>query len=136
MCLQLLASGARDGGSNLGGAESADLVGQRSRGQGTLGGRVDRAAKVDILNNGVTSLLGVGEEDGALGRVGKGGALDEDLGAHAGVDTGEDDAIPVVVDNVDSGEADEGLTAVDVLPVVVGIGDVELASVLRGVAVG
>ena len=32
-------------------------------------------------------------------------------------------------------EADQGLAGVDVLPVVVGVGDVQLAGVLRGVAV-
>lgn len=52
------------------------------------------------------------------------------MSAHAGVDTREKNAVPVVVDEVDGGKADQGLAAADVLPVVVGVGDVELALVL------
>lgn len=58
------------------------------------------------------------------------------MSAHAGVDTREQNAVPVVVDDVHGSEADEGLAAADVLPVVVGVGDVQLALILRGVAVG
>ncbi|KAI6777297.1 hypothetical protein HG530_001242 [Fusarium avenaceum] len=90
---------------------------------------VDRATEVNIINNSVASLLGVSEEDGALNRVGKSRALDKNLGTHAGVDTREQNAVPVVVDDVHGGEADKGLAAADVLPVVVGVvssvGDVE-----------
>lgn len=133
--LQLLASSVGDDLGNVGRTKSSDLVGQIGRGEGSLGGRVDGAAEVDVLDNGVSSLLGVGKEDGTLDRVGKGGALDENLGTHAGVDAREEDAVPVVVDDVDGGEADQGLAAVDVLPVVVGVGDAKLALVLTAVGV-
>jgi len=56
---------------------------------------------------------------------------------HSGVDGGVADgaALEVGVDDVSGTEADQGLAAVDVLPVVVGVGDVELALVLGAVAV-
>jgi hypothetical protein len=37
---------------------------------------------------------------------------------------------------VNGGEANQGLAAVDVLPVVVGVGDVKFAFVLRAIVVG
>ena len=40
------------------------------------------------------------------------------------------------LDNVDSAETHRGRTAVDVLPAVVGVGDVEVAGVFLRVAVG
>lgn len=44
-------------------------------------------------------------------------------------------SLVVGVEDVGSAEADQGHAGVDVLPVVVGVGDVELAGVLLGVAV-
>jgi hypothetical protein len=58
------------------------------------------------------------------------------LRIHAAVDTGQQEAVPVVVDDVDCSEADQGGTAVDVVPVVVGVCDVQLSFILVGVAVG
>lgn len=131
-----MASSAGDGTGNLTGAESGNLVRQRGRGESSLGNRVLGATEVDILSDGVSSLLGVGEEDGLGGAAVEGGTLDEDLGAHAGVDAGKQELVVVGVDDMDSAEADEGSTGVDVGPVVVGVGDVELALVLTAVAVG
>lgn len=56
---------------------------------------------------------------------------------HSGVDGGVTDraALEVGVDDVGGTEADQGHAAVDVLEVVVGVGDVQLAGVLGGVAV-
>lgn len=62
--------------------------------------------------------------------------MNKDLSTHASVDAGKKNLVPVVVDDVDSGEADEGLATVNVLPVVVGVGDVEFALVFGGVGVG
>jgi hypothetical protein len=62
--------------------------------------------------------------------------LNQDLSTHASVDTREKDLVPVVVNEVHSGEADQRLAAVDVLPVVVGVGDVELALILGTVVIG
>jgi len=44
-------------------------------------------------------------------------------------------AVEVRVDDVGGAEAEQGLARVDVLPVVVGVGDVQLALVLVAVAV-
>jgi hypothetical protein len=132
---KLLTSSSRNNRSNLLRPKQSNLIRKRSRSKSTLGGRVDRATEVNVIDNSVASLLGVGEEDGALNRVGKGRALDKNLGAHAGVDTREQNAVPVVVDDVHGGEADKGLAAADVLPVVVGIGDVKLALVFGSVVV-
>ena len=56
---------------------------------------------------------------------------------HSGVDGGVTNRASLVVgvEDVGSTEADQGHAAVDVLPVVVGVGDVELALVLGAVAV-
>lgn len=128
--LQLLTSSARNSGSNLSGSQKCNFVWKRSRSESALRSRVDRTTEVDILNNSITSLLGISKENSALNRVGESRALDENLSAHAGVDTGKKNAVPVVVDDVDGSEADEGLAAADVLPVVVRVGDVKLALVL------
>ena len=56
---------------------------------------------------------------------------------HPGVDSGVADSATLVVgvDDVSGTETDQGSAAVDVLPVVVGVGDVKLALVLSAVAV-
>ena len=56
---------------------------------------------------------------------------------HSGVNGSVADgtALEVGVDDVSGTETEQGLAAVDVLPVVVGVGDVELALVLGAVAV-
>jgi hypothetical protein len=134
--LKLLSGSTGNGSSDLARPQGSDLVGERGRGQRTLRGRVDRATEVNILNNSIASHLGVSEKDGAFGGIGKGGALDQHLGSHSGVHAREDDAIPVIVDEMDGGKTNERLSAVDILPIVVGIGDVEFARVLGSVVIG
>lgn len=133
--LQLLSRSGGDGAGNLARAQGSDLVRQLGGGERAERSRVDGATERNILDNSISSLLGVGEENSTFSGVDKGRALDQDLGSHAGVDTGESHGIPEVVDDVDGGESNERLSAVDVLPVVVGISDAELASVLGGVAI-
>ena len=133
--LQLLTSSTRDNRSNLLTSQKRNLVRQASSSKRTLGRRVNRATKINVINNSVASLLGISEENSALDRIGEGGALNQNLRAHTSVDTGKKDLVPIVVDEVDGGEADEGLATVDVLPVVVGVGDVEFALVFGGVVI-
>jgi hypothetical protein len=93
-------------------------------------------AKVVIVLNSVAVLLGEARGQGVLD-ADEDVALDERLGAHAGVDAGVAVRVAVVVrvDDVRGAEAEEGHARVDVLPVVVGVGDVQLARVLVAVAV-
>lgn len=62
-------------------------------------------------------------------------ALNKHLSTHAAVDTGDATVVARAV-NVRGSEADRGETRVDLLEVVVVVGDVQLACVLSGVAVG
>ena len=64
------------------------------------------------------------------------GGLDQHLCVHTAVHARVDQAVPVVIDDVHCGEPDQGCTAVHVVPVVVGIGDVQMAQVLVFIAVG
>jgi len=63
------------------------------------------------------------------------GALHQRLGAHARVDAGAL-LVVVVVEDVSRAEAQEGPAGVDLVEVVVGVGDAEVALVLGGVGVG
>lgn len=128
-----VASGAPDGALGLGASHESVLVGDA--GERALGGLVDAAAEVDIVDGGSALGLGVDRGDGSLGVL-KGAGLDQDVGTHASVDTSGADGEEVVVVDVDGAEADRGVARVDIEPVVVGVGDVELAGVLGGVAVG
>lgn len=95
-----------------------------------LGGGVLAAAVGHVGHGGVAVLLGVrGEDDLLLARVLEHGGLDADLGAHAGVDARAAELVVEVVVDVDGAVADRGVARVDVVPVVVGVGDVELALV-------
>lgn len=83
-----------------------------------------------VLVGGETLLLAVEVgDDGALDVVER-VLLDEHLGTHAGVDTGGGDVLVAAAVDVGSTEAHRGGTRVDVGPVVVVVGDVELASVI------
>lgn len=135
--LQFLPSSLRDSACNLVRSKRLNrIVRQRVRSQSPLRHRVGGTTQVNIINNRIASVVRVGKEDGLVGAVNKGRALDQDLRIHAAVDTGQEQAVPVVVDNVDCSEADQGGTAVDVVPVVVGVCDVQLSLILVGVAVG
>lgn len=63
------------------------------------------------------------------------GALHQGLRPHAGVDT-RALLVVVVVEDVGRAEAQEGPPGVDLVEVVVGVGDAEVAGVLGGVGVG
>ena len=129
-------SGANDSSLDLGRAEEGELVGDRAGGDGTFGGVVGSTVKSDVLDDGVADLVAVKGGDGLGATVLEGGALDEDLSAHAGVDAGDLDVGVEVVVDVDGAEPDGGETAAQVAPIVVGVGDVKVALVLRRVAVG
>lgn len=131
--LEGVANLAGDSAADVGGAESSDRV--RNALESTASSSVGSTTEVDVLDDSGASGLGVPGADG-LGGVGEDGGLDEDLSAHAGVDTGSEDVVVDVVDDVGGTEADRGDTRSDVLPLDVGVGDVELAGVLGGVAVG
>lgn len=115
-------SGGGDGAGDLGGPESLDgVVGEVSDGQGAGLDGVGAATEVDIVDGDVANLVRVLGEDG-LFDAGERGTLEEDLGAHAGVDAAGVEVLLVVVDDVDGlGEPDRRAAAVDVLPVVVGL---------------
>lgn len=101
-------------------------------GKGALLSRRGAGAVVVVTEHGVAVLVRVDGPDGLID-VRKDGAFDEDLGAHAGVDSAGT-ALVDGVENVGGAEADRGLAGVDVLPMVVGVGYAEVTGVL--VAVG
>ena len=117
-------------------AVQAVAVGDLAGPEVALGGDVLAAAIGHIANGGKSVGLGVLAKDDlpTLGVL-EDGRLNADLGAHAGIDTRRADGQVVVVIDVDGAEADGGVARVDVKPVVVSVGNVELALVLRGVAV-
>lgn len=123
-----------DGAGDVGSADELVGVGKVRAGDGTLGGRVVAAAEVDVVEDGEAIVVGVKGGDGALG-VDKGSRLDEGLGTHAGVDARGGEVLVQRVVDVEGAEADAGVARVDVDPVVVGVGDAEVAGVLVGVAV-
>lgn len=114
---------------DIGLAEQGVLVRDLAGSKVTLRGSVLAAAVGHIRNGGVPVLLGVRGEDDLLARVLEDSGLDAHLGAHAGVDASAAELVVVVVVDVDGAVADRGVARVDVLPVVVGVGDVELALV-------
>ena len=134
--LQLLTCSLRNSGGDLGGAERFNgVVWQRRSSQRAFGDGVGRSTQVDIINDRVAGVVRVSEEDRFFGAVRECGALNQDLSIHAAVDARSEKAVPVVVDNVDRAKADRRGTAVNVIPVVVGIRDVEMTRVLILVAV-
>ena len=81
---QGLASRGDDGSLDAAGAELAVRVRDRLEGAGR--GRVGGAAEGDVADDGVANLVAVVAEDGLGGARLEDAALDEELGAHAGVD--------------------------------------------------
>lgn len=135
-CLQLksVASNANNSGLDLGGTDERVLVRNIGLGDGTLGGLVGGTTKRDIVDGDAASLLGVLGDESSLG-VGEGSRLNKNLSTHARVDSGDADILVVVVEDVDEAETDGGGAGTNVGPTVVGVGDVESALVLGGVAV-
>lgn len=80
-------------------------------------------------------LLAALREHHLLAAVLKHGALNQSLGAHARVDA-RALLVVVVIEDVGSAEAQEGAARVDLVEVVVGVGDAEVACILSGVGVG
>lgn len=72
------------------------------------------------------SFLGVCGEDDLLARVLEDSGLDAHLGPHAGVDICAAEIVIEVVVDADGAVANRGVARVDILPKVVGVGDVEL----------
>lgn len=135
-CLQLksVASNANNSRLDLGGTDERVLVRNIGLGDGTLGGLVGGATKSNIVDGDAASLLGVLGDESSLS-VGEGSRLNKNLSTHARVDSGDADILVVVVEDVDKAETDGGGAGTNVGPTVVGVGDVESALVLGGVAV-
>jgi hypothetical protein len=112
------------------------LILVRNASELALGSAVLAVTEVVVVLDGVAILLGEARGQGVLDSD-EDVALDERLGAHAAVDAGLAVRVTVVVrvDDVGGAEAEQRHAAVDVLPVVVGVGDVQLALVLGAVAV-
>jgi hypothetical protein len=109
----------------------------RNASKRALGSAVLALAKVVVLLHSIAVLLGEARGQGVLD-ADKDIALDERLGAHARVDARVAVRVAVVVrvDDVGGAEAEQRHARVDVLPVVVGVGDVQLARVFVAVGVG
>lgn len=126
-----VASNANNSSLNILAAEQLVLV--RNAGKVALRSGVLAGAEVVVALDSVAVLLGELGGQGILD-VDEDVALDQGLGAHASVDAGVAALVVGVVD-VGGAEADQGLARVDVLPVVVRVGDVEEALVV-GAGVG
>lgn len=83
---QLLASVGGDAALDAARAELGVRV--RDAREGSLGGRVLGAAEADVVDDGVSDHVAVGRVDGLGAAVLEDGRLDQELGAHAGVDAG------------------------------------------------
>jgi hypothetical protein len=112
------------------------LILVRNASKRALGSAVLACTKVVVLLKGVAVLLGEARGQGVLDSD-EDVALDERLGTHAGVDAGLAVRVAVVirVDDVGGAEAQQRHARVDVFPVVVGVGDMQLARVLVAVGV-
>jgi hypothetical protein len=84
---------------------------------------------------GEALLVRVEVGDDSTLNTGERSVLNKNLSAHAGVDTGDAAVVTGAVD-VGGAETDRGEARVDLLKVVVVVGDAELAFVLGGVVVG
>ena len=113
-------SNANNSSLNLGTSKSSVLV--RHGGQSTLGRSDSSSTQVQVLGDGETIVIRVERANGVLDADEDAG-FDEDLGAVAGVDAGGL-GVEVAVEDVTSAEAERRSARVDVLPVVVGVGDV------------
>lgn len=129
--LEGVAGLANNSGLDLGGTKKSVLV--RYRGERAPRGLVGGAVEDDVPGDRVANLLRVNREHSAV-NVLEHTALDKSLGTHASVHSG-DATVVDRVDDVSGTEAEQGHAAVDVLEVVVGVSDAELALVLGAVAV-
>jgi len=109
-----LAGTGHDGA--LGVARSKERVAVRDAVKRSGGGGVLAAAEADILNDGVSGGIAVGEVDGLVAATFEHDALDEELGTLARVDDRVDVRV-VRVEDVAGAEAERGSTAVDILEV-------------------
>lgn len=108
------------------------MVGDRE--SAASGGVVGAVTKVNIVDSGSASLIGVLAGDGLLDIL-ELGRLDKDLGTHASVNARGVNISVVVVEDVGGTESNRGATRANVGPLVVGVGNVEGAGILIGVAV-
>lgn len=162
---QLLASACGDAALDAARAELGVRV--RDAREGSLGGRVLGAAEADVVDDGVSDHVAVGRVDGLGAAVLEDGRLDQELGAHAGVDAGVDGRevaavrgevcvvsrlaarrysrggesfqtsfVRDLLEDVARAEAEGRSTRVDVAPVVVCVGDVQVTGVFGAVGVG
>lgn len=94
------------------------------------------AVREDIVSARGKAVLRAVEirDDGPL-RIGEGRLLDQNLCAHAGVDTGGGDVFIAAGVDVGGAESDGRSSAIHVVPVVVVVGHSQLAPVLACVAV-
>jgi hypothetical protein len=113
---------------NLAGTKQTVLV--RHTVKRTRESRILRAPKVIILAHSIARISRIQR----LARANKLVRLDEHLGAVAGVDA-VGDALEVAVVDVAGAEADRRGARVDVAPVVVGVGDAQVALVFGAVVV-
>jgi hypothetical protein len=123
-----LTSSTNHSSLDVGRAKQLVVVGNRF--QGSSLSSVLSAAEVVVLGH---SIARVGRVEGLLA-VNEGVGLNKKLGALAGVDAVGDVQVVVVVD-VASTEAEGRTTRVDVVPVVVVLGDAQVTGVLIAVAV-
>lgn len=122
---------ANNGSLDLAASNKAVRVSQLAASQRTLKSLVGRRTEVVVVGNSISS---VGAVQSLLG-VGPGVRFNKNLSTFTSVDTIGDVVVVRVVD-VSSTETNGRTTGVDVLPEVVGIGDVEETLVLCTVAVG
>jgi len=124
-----LGNNAASRGSSIGGV----LV---ARGPGALLGNLSGGRGEEVVALvGEALLVRVEVGDNGTLDTGERGVLNKDLSAHAGVDTRDTAVVAGAVD-VGGAETDRGKARVDLLEVVVVVGDAELAGVLSGVIVG
>lgn len=128
---QSVASNTNNSGLDLGASQQGVLV--RDTAEASRRSIVRATAQNDVLDLGSTLGVAVSSLDGFPGAR-EDGALDENLGTHSRVDSGVD-GVKVVVEDVCHAESHRRRTRVDVDPVVVRVGDVEVSGVLIGIAV-
>jgi hypothetical protein len=108
-CLELksVTSSANNGSLDLGATKSSVRV--RNLGQSTSGSSVLLTTKVIVLGNGVTLIVRV-ERSKRLLSLDEDVGLNESLSTVTGVDSGRQDILKVVVEDVAGTEADGGET--------------------------
>lgn len=122
----------RDNGASIGSRIGSVFVARGpSSGFGDLGWRV-REDVVALVSEALLVRVEVG--DHSPRDAGEGVVLNEDLGAHTAVDTGDTAVVARAVD-VGGTEADRGETRVDALEVVVVVSDAQLTLVFGAIVV-